>query len=71
MNAILTAKCPQCGSSLPMPVSQAPDTPMKCDACGAELGTVGEAMRTLEAAKQSITQHFGEALGDDSDLKME
>ena len=54
-----------------MPVSQAPDTPMKCDSCGAQLGTVGEATRALEKAKQSINEHLGEALADDSDLKME
>jgi ribosomal protein S27E len=71
MNAILLAKCPQCGSSQIMPVSQAPDTPMKCDSCGAQLGTVGEATRALEKAKQSINEHLGEALADDSDLKME
>ena len=71
MNAILVAKCPQCGSSLLMPVSQAPDTRMKCDSCGAELGSVGEATRALEKAKQSINDHLGEAFGDDSDLKME
>jgi hypothetical protein len=44
---------------------------MKCDSCGAQLGTVGEATRALEKAKQSINEHLGEALADDSDLKME
>lgn len=71
MSGISTAKCPQCGSLLLIPVSQSLDTPMKCDSCGAGLGTVGEASRALESAKQAVTEHFGDALRDDSDLRME
>jgi DNA-directed RNA polymerase subunit RPC12/RpoP len=55
----MEAHCPECGSPIPPPASDDPNTPIKCASCGADLGTVGEA---LEAAKKKL---LGEVFGDD------
>lgn len=69
MRGTLTASCPQCGKTLPMFNSEQPDTLIKCPACGAELGTVGDALKGAEKAfnevGEAISIEFGHILGPD------
>jgi len=65
----MEAHCPECGSPIPPPESDDPDTTLKCTSCGGDLGTVGDALKaaekTLNDAEEEIAKQFGKLLRED------